>query len=49
MGFLGQAGPRMTARYAHVVDMPKKNPALFIPAKVREDTRPSFWPLPVAN
>ena len=26
--------PRMTARYVHVVDMPKKNPALFIPVKV---------------
>jgi hypothetical protein len=26
--------PRMTARYTHVVDMAKKNPALFIPVKV---------------
>jgi len=26
--------PRMTAKYAHVVDMAKKNPALFIPVKV---------------
>jgi len=24
----------MTARYAHVVDMAKKNPVLFIPVKV---------------
>jgi hypothetical protein len=24
----------MTSRYAHVVDMPKRNPALFIPIKV---------------
>jgi hypothetical protein len=28
------ADPRMTAKYAHVVDMAKKNPALFIPVKV---------------
>ena len=26
--------PHMTARYAHVVDVPKKNPALFISVKV---------------
>ena len=26
--FLGHADPRMTAKYAHVVDMAKKNPAL---------------------
>jgi hypothetical protein len=26
--------PHMTARYARVVDMAKKNPALFIPVKV---------------
>ena len=32
--FLGHADPRMTSRYAHVVDMPKRNPALFIPVKV---------------
>jgi integrase len=32
---LGHADPRMIARYAHVVDMAKKNPALFIPVKVR--------------
>ena len=32
--FLGHADPRMTAKYAHVVDMAKKNPALFIPAKM---------------
>jgi integrase len=32
--FLGHADPRMTARYAHAVDMAKKNPALFIPARV---------------
>jgi hypothetical protein len=25
----------MTAKYAHVVDMATKNPALFIPAKLR--------------
>ena len=31
---LGHADPRMTARYAHVVDMAKKNPVLFIPVKV---------------
>jgi integrase len=31
---LGHADPRMTARYAHLVDMAKKNPALFIPVKV---------------
>jgi site-specific recombinase XerD len=31
---LGHANPRMTARYAHVVDMAKKNPVLFIPVKV---------------
>jgi hypothetical protein len=31
---MGHADPRMTAKYAHVVDMAKKNPALFIPAKV---------------
>jgi len=30
---LGHADPRMTAKYAHVVDMAKKNPALFIPVK----------------
>jgi integrase len=33
--FLGHADPRMTARYAHVVDMARKNPALFIQAKLR--------------
>ena len=32
--FLCHADPRMTAKYAHVVDMAKKNPALFIPVKV---------------
>jgi site-specific recombinase XerD len=32
--FLGHADPRMTARYAHVVDMAKRNPALFIPVSV---------------
>ena len=32
--FLGHADPRMTAKYAHVVDMAKKNPALLIPVKV---------------
>jgi integrase/recombinase XerD len=32
--FLGHADPRMTSRYAHVVDMAKRNPALFIPVNV---------------
>ena len=32
--FLGHADPRMTAKYAHVVDMAKKNPTLFILVKV---------------
>ena len=32
--FPGHADPRMTAKYAHVVDMAKKNPAWFIPVKV---------------
>jgi site-specific recombinase XerD len=32
--FLGHADSRMTSRYAHVVDMAKKNPALFIPVKM---------------
>jgi integrase len=32
--FPGHADPRMTARYAHVVDMAKRNPALFIPIKI---------------
>lgn len=31
---LGHANPRMSARYAHVVDMAKKNPVLFIPVEV---------------
>lgn len=31
---LGHSDPRMTSRYAHVVDMAKRNPALFIPVKV---------------
>ena len=31
---LGHADPRMTARYAHVVDMAQRNPALFIPVKL---------------
>jgi site-specific recombinase XerD len=31
--FLDHVGPRVTARYAHVVDMAKKSPALFIPVK----------------
>ena len=34
-GLLGHASPRMTSKYAHVVDMAKKNPALFIPVKVK--------------
>jgi hypothetical protein len=29
----------MTAKYAHVVDMAKKNPALFIPVKVGSEVR----------
>jgi site-specific recombinase XerD len=33
--FLGHADPRMTSRYAHVVDMAKRNPALSIPVKSR--------------
>ena len=32
--FLGHADSRMTSRYAHVVDMAKKNPAPFIAVKV---------------
>ena len=32
---LGHADPRMTSRYAHVVDMAKRNPALSIPVKSR--------------
>jgi hypothetical protein len=32
--FPGHADPRMTAKCAHVVDMAKKNPALFVPVKV---------------
>jgi len=31
---LGHADPRMTSRYAHVADMARRNPALFIPVKV---------------
>jgi hypothetical protein len=31
---LGHADPRMTSKYAHVVDMATKNPALFIPVKL---------------
>jgi integrase/recombinase XerD len=31
---LGHSDPRMTARYAHVGDMARRNPALFIPVKV---------------
>jgi len=33
--FLGHSDPRVTARYADVVDMAKRNLALFIPAKVK--------------
>ena len=33
--FLGHVDPRQTSRYAHVVDMAKKNPARFIQAKSR--------------
>ena len=32
--FLGHADPRMASRYALVVDMAKRSPALFIPGKV---------------
>ena len=32
--FLGHADPHMTSRYALVADIPKRNPALFIPVKV---------------
>jgi site-specific recombinase XerD len=32
---LGHADPRTTSRYAHVVDMGTKNPAMFIPAKLK--------------
>ena len=32
--FLGHADPRMTSKYAHVVDLATKNPARFIPVKV---------------
>ena len=31
--FLGHADPRMTSKYAHVVDMAQKNPALLIPGE----------------
>jgi len=31
---VNHADPRMTSRYAHGVDMAKRNPALFIPVKV---------------
>jgi hypothetical protein len=31
---LGQTDRRMTANYAHVVDMVKRNSELFIPVKV---------------
>ncbi|MGO9008511.1 MAG: hypothetical protein ACLQPN_00285 [Bryobacteraceae bacterium] len=33
-GRLGHADPRVTACDAHVVDIAKKNPAVFIPLKV---------------
>jgi integrase len=36
--FLGHADPRTTAKYAHVVDMAKKNPALFIQARLDKKT-----------
>jgi len=32
---LGHSDPRTTSRYAHVVDMAKRNPALFIPGKLK--------------
>jgi site-specific recombinase XerD len=31
---LGHSDTRMTSRYAHVVEMPKRNQALFIPIKL---------------
>jgi hypothetical protein len=34
IGKLKHAAPTQVAKYAHVGDMAKKNPALFIPAKV---------------
>jgi site-specific recombinase XerD len=38
---LGHSDPRMTSRYAHVVDMAKRNPVLFIPVKLgKEAERP---------
>ncbi|MGP8247567.1 MAG: tyrosine-type recombinase/integrase [Bryobacteraceae bacterium] len=42
---LGHAGPRMTARYAHVVDTAKKNPALAIPVKVAQRLRTREVPM----
>jgi len=38
--FLGHADARMTSRYAHVVDMAKRNPALSIPVKARGGAKP---------
>ena len=40
---MGDADTRMTAKSAHVVDMAKKNPALFIPVKVGEANRRDLW------
>jgi len=39
----GPAGPSLTAKCAHLVDMAKKNPALFIPVKVGEANRRDLW------
>ncbi len=36
--FLGHVDPRQTSRYAHVVDMAKRNPALFIEANLGRKT-----------
>ena len=33
----------MTAKCAHLVDMAKKSPALFIPVKVGEANRRDLW------
>ena len=35
---LGHSDPRLTARYAHIVDVGKRNPAQFIPVKLVEGT-----------
>ena len=43
---LGHADPRMTARYAHVVDMAKRNPALFIPVSLNGSSECELTRLP---